>query len=435
MSGFRSIRLDLPREWRTPARAPGASSELRESLGLDPQRPIIMAGHQPQAWHAGILAKRLVLDGADAGRAWVVVDQDSESAGRLRYPGLDAEGVPVAREWAFAPAPPEIPAGALTPADPIPAPPGDAASPAIAHAIDRFGAALSVGTRAPSLAMQVADAVESLLPASRPCTLIPATTLAATRAFQDLAHRMLVSPESCRRAYNDAAARHPEANIRPLDAEELPLWVIHAGAPRERAFAPALRAGTGSLAPRALTMTGVLRWAACDLFIHGTGGAIYDRVTEAWFRSWLDLPLAPAGLATATCLLDPSAFGTAGSTSDRDAAEARARANRARHDPRLAGDGAAADAKSAILAEIDRARREGRDPAPLFARMQAGLDDYRRRNADRLAAMDREADRLARLAGARGLADDRTWPFIFLDGPTVADLRGMIAQPPAPATP
>ena len=40
-------------------------------------------------------------------------------------------------------------------------------------------------------------------------------------------------------------------------------------------------------------MTGMARLAACDLFVHGTGGGIYDTITEAWFREWLGVELAP----------------------------------------------------------------------------------------------------------------------------------------------
>ena len=41
------------------------------------------------------------------------------------------------------------------------------------------------------------------------------------------------------------------------------------------------------LMPRALLLTALVRLGMCDLFIHGTGGLIYDRVTEQWFADWL----------------------------------------------------------------------------------------------------------------------------------------------------
>ena len=39
-------------------------------------------------------------------------------------------------------------------------------------------------------------------------------------------------------------------------------------------------------------MTGLMRLAGCDLFIHGTGGGAYDLVTEEWLGSWMGWTLA-----------------------------------------------------------------------------------------------------------------------------------------------
>jgi hypothetical protein len=77
------------------------------------------------------------------------------------------------------------------------------------------------------------------------------------------------------------------------DAE--PLLVLADGSP-----IPA----THRLAPRALLMTAYLRSAVCDLFIHGKGGWLYDRITEEWWREWTGQELAPMAVVSADVRMD-----------------------------------------------------------------------------------------------------------------------------------
>ena len=56
-----TLRPD-PVQWRgavRPAVIPAPDADDRRALGLPTDRPIIMSGHQPTLWHAGILAKLL----------------------------------------------------------------------------------------------------------------------------------------------------------------------------------------------------------------------------------------------------------------------------------------------------------------------------------------------------------------------------------------
>jgi hypothetical protein len=57
------------------------------------------------------------------------------------------------------------------------------------------------------------------------------------------------------------------------------------------------------LAPRALLLTALMRGAFCDLFIHGLGGAGYDRITERWWRLWTGSELAPKTTVSADIFL------------------------------------------------------------------------------------------------------------------------------------
>ena len=68
------------------------------------------------------------------------------------------------------------------------------------------------------------------------------------------------------------------------------MWSLSAG--RRDAVRVDAAPAEEALAPRAFLMTAIARLACCDLFIHGTGGERYERVTEAWVARWLGLPLA-----------------------------------------------------------------------------------------------------------------------------------------------
>jgi hypothetical protein len=62
------------------------------------------------------------------------------------------------------------------------------------------------------------------------------------------------------------------------------------------------------LSPRALALTMFLRLIACDGFVHGIGGALYDEITDRVIRRRLKID-APAFSVTTATLLFPSALG------------------------------------------------------------------------------------------------------------------------------
>src|SRR5690606_35198771 len=90
-----------------------------------------------------------------------------------------------------------------------------------------------------------------------------------------------------------------------------------------------------TLMPRALSMTALVRMHACELFIHGTGGAAYDAITDEWIPAWLGVPVAPTGMATATMHLPLDRFAIDAGT----VREAATLAHKARHDPAVLNDG------------------------------------------------------------------------------------------------
>lgn len=106
--------------------------------------------------------------------------------------------------------------------------------------------------------------------------------------------------------------------VASRDFVELPLWAVRWNEPRRRVFVdladsePVFVFDDGefidrnefALLPRALLLTAVMRGYLCDLFIHGTGGLVYDRITEQWWGDWAGDVLAPMVGATADVYLD-----------------------------------------------------------------------------------------------------------------------------------
>ncbi len=403
--------------------------------------PVVMSGHQAEVWHPGILAKWFACAAAaravSGDAAWLVVDQDEGEPTRLRFPARNERGETVTGEFDLRAADedaPGVPTGMRPAAKIGVAASADtrAATPAVGAGLRRATEAFARHADAPSLARQADAAVRDLLGGEPAVRAIFATELSATVAFNEAVGAMRADPALCVRAYNEAAAAHQGAGVRALDRAgdrvELPLWRLEPGRPRRPVFSDELPdADPRTLAPRGLLMTGLVRRRLCDLFVHGTGGGAtgsgggYDRVTEAWFASWLgETALAPAVLATATLRLP---LGEHGHPTEAEAAAARARAHRARHDPSIIGDEATARAKQAILDRVRTTKESGGDAAPHFADMQSLLERYRAERADDLRRLDEEAERLTRLAAMPDVADDRTWPFVLYEAGAIEALR------------
>ncbi|MFO0875002.1 MAG: hypothetical protein U0575_13660 [Phycisphaerales bacterium] len=150
--------------------------------------------------------------------------------------------------------------------------------------------------------MRVTRAAFDLLGAAcPPLPLVRSSALLETTLGRALLERIAADPWACAAAYNRAVAATPGAatalTIRD-DRVEVPLWRLDAEGRRMRAWDDDLeRAAAGPatplsapaasivrLRPRALMLTGFLRLAACDAFIHGTGGA--DATASRWNAGW-----------------------------------------------------------------------------------------------------------------------------------------------------
>lgn len=427
------------------------SADLREVLGIARDRPVIMTGHQAGFWHCGILAKSLAATGL-ATRPFestslpqlvhIVVAQDDNDAGLIEYPSRDAAGAITVRQWRLAPQVEGVPTG-LRPVVPDPIAPVDGARDFVNQGLEDIAKAIRARADQPSLAMQLAHAAHDLVAARCPGAgtwhITSALALSQSHAFATLAEKMAADPRACVHAYNQAASEHPAAGVRPLqlhddDARiELPIWRVSPLGGRVSARVSDVRAALAhselaSLAPKALFMTALLRAFACDLFIHGTGGGVYDKVMERWLQLWpavgmfADSPfiaqnLAPAVVATATVrlpLLDAPVPTAA------EVARARWLAHAARHNPAVLNDADAAAAKHLALATMRGANPAARLSA--YRAAHAELDAYRANHADELARLTAAAAHLEHLRAAAGPALRRTWAFPLAPAQSLADL-------------
>jgi hypothetical protein len=405
------------RDWRVEARA---------QLGLDRERPVIATGHQTLLWHPGILAKYLAVGAVAAAEpiatANLIVDQHADGFGAFEVPVRDHDGALAARRIEFTRSRPGVPMALHEPFTPSRAPAHfSSALPEVTAGVQHIFAAIADHANAANAAMQMAAVLDDLMARwVRPMPPMPATRLMTTSFGRALVAACARDPRACAAAYNRAVTALPEARIEPLavdrEAVELPLWRVGPDGIRCRAFdhdADAwLDAGAAPamlLMPRALFMTALVRLVACDLFVHGTGGASYDRAMERWIRDWLGAAPAPIAVASATLRLPLGAAGSAGTV-----AEARRALRRWRHDPEAPPDDrrpGPGPAKRALLAAIDAQPRGSAARRAAFHAMHGRLDEWRRGAAadlDALEARVRDAERDVR---DRAIAARRDWPF------------------------
>ena|GEM_PF-521028 len=220
---------------------------------------------------------------------------------------------------------------------------------------------------------------------------LPVSHLVKTRSFAAYVADIVLSATRFAQAYNSALGgyrrtekvRTPAQPFPDLalsgNRAELPFWLIGNGSRETLSAEPdpasaevrlvcgartvatlpadpllatgAVHALKGAVAPKALALMLFMRLFASDLFIHGTGGARYDRVTDDVCRRYYGVE--PPGFVCASLTLHlPSGMRT---VSGDEVAAARAKLNRLKHNPDQAlGEGALAEGgapKGASLAD------------------------------------------------------------------------------------
>lgn len=407
-----------------------AAAAFRSELGISTTGAVVMSGHQPGFWHAGILAKVLAVNAAcersGAAGAWVVVDHDPDSPVAMRFPTVGW----TERTVRFVPERAVSPCGVAPAAGVIAKVETSDLDPAVWGRVQQMIAAMSAHATSANLAAQLTLATADVLDGNGLGGAmfrhaVYATAIAKTALCRSIVEswRDAANARAAVLAYNAAAQHFPEADIRALavkgDDVELPLWRLVKGGQRERVMASELALGAdgdldGDWVPRALMMTMLLRLAGCDLFVHGLGGGNYDRVMEAWVAAWLPgARLAPSAVVSATVLLDaPGAeLADAKMSAQRAAQQVLWRAQAAAHRPEMFGDEQRAAQKRALLLEIRGLKGKKMERRDAFLRLQALLKEHRAAQRDGLGAMRADAEMSRPAAKGASLVPDRTWPW------------------------
>lgn len=338
---------------------PETLSRLPGSGGAEAFRLWFVGGHQPELFHPGIWWKNFVLD--RMARRWqglavnLLVDHE-ETGSSVRVPGLRPDGRVEWREIFW-----DAPAGRL-PAE-LQRPGGggqlEAFPVLLREAVRPWVAGPLVGRLWPHV-RELAGGMPALphaLAAARhrieqggglETLELPISRLCQTRAFAGFCGRIIGDAGRFAGCYNGALAdfrafhrirgqQHPFPDLAvEHGAVELPLWLYTTADPvrrrvmaeethgRVRLFAPGLRRewyldatdAADSLSglvgdpevclrPRALLLTMFVRQVMADLFVHGVGGASYDRVTDLVAARFFGSPLAPFVAATGTWQIVP----------------------------------------------------------------------------------------------------------------------------------
>jgi hypothetical protein len=438
----------LRREWR---------EETRRELGLATDRPVIATGHQTLLWHPGILVKYLLTDAIarahSLSTANLVVDQHAGGYGEYDVPVRRTDGSLAVRRIELTPAPADEPMALHPPFTP-PKPPRHihAALPSVGQGIERIHEAAYAHRDAATAAMQMAQALADLMrPWVAAMPNVTATDLVETSLSRAIAAEMVRDPRRCAEAYNEAVTAFPEAGIGKLlirdDYVELPLWRIRDDRRRMHAYDNDVadwldRSIDGPrLMPRALFMTALVRLGMCDLFVHGTGGANYDRAMERWIGNWLGVQPSAIAIASADVFLplrDPGEPAI-------DSVEATLEARRVWHDPEPTNGEAPGPVKRELLEAIEQAPSGSLRRRKAFFSMHKQLDQLRGVHGGVVEQAQRRAERAHRQQKDASIAQRRDWAFpLYTDeqiselAAAVADaaaLRGDYVEPDAARTP
>lgn len=405
----------------------------RSELGLDPHGPLVVTGHQPGPWHGGILAKYAVLEAAKALGAKthdILVSHEivdpfaveipvSSHGDRMRTRRVRPAVIPEDRAigW-LAPVRPRAAAAAGVPA-------AAAIAPRIRSGLERWSEALhDARTDAGDAAAQAREALADVFASS---VALPRWTGAASlletsfgRAF---AGAMVDDPWDCAAAYAAGVRSVPEAGIPSLvvrdDFVELPVWRIDASGRRRRADDVDLAAwlegeARWRPAPRALMLTALVRLGLADVFVHGTGGAVYDAAMERWIERWLGVRSAPVIVATAD-VHAAIEVGAASADLAGDQVRLVAGAHRIWHDPEpslapasVAGAGPG-PVKRELLAEVDRRPRGSAARRRAYRMMHRQLEALRGLHAGRVESARRRARHASTARVRLALASRRDW--------------------------
>ena len=470
----RSQMLDVAREFSTRI-------GVQVEAGADDSRSVVMTGHQPELYHAGVWVKNFLLQEVagrtDAIGINVVVDTDAFQSLTASMPCFCpeacrctfelAEGEPEAY-FAFAPVPSsaQIEAFCSAGADSLATLP--TSSPA--RHFDAFCEELKIASRDATNIGELVTFARRRYESSADTTYleVPLSALVRTEAFRlFVAHVVLDAPRFAA-CHNDELARYRKltgtrSKTRPfpdlMTADEgwteLPFWHQTSAArtnmrcrlegdtllldggdasievpARPDAVAEALSEMTGIVSPKAVTLTMFLRLFASDLFIHGVGGAGYDRLTDAVICCYFGID-PPAFTVTSLTMYLPIGGHVA---AEGEIAEVHQRIHRLEHNPdSMLGDVSFDDESERLraigLAEekaelVEMISAPGADKKDLGSRIRVLNEELSAMLEPIREALTEELERLESMGADAEILTDRTYPFCLWSPAEIADKAG-----------
>jgi hypothetical protein len=303
---------------------------FRLDLGKDNVQPIIMTGHQPVIYHPGLARKeraaaQFIRDCGGVG-IHVVIDSDEGDAGMLVWPRVHngslelkraslAEEVTKAETGIYR-------AQRLRHADAIAdifvELQEDLRQSSLQQLLGRVGDVARVYT---ALAGQPVAAAHSIVRWSlcgRSWLEVPLSDLVVDSTLENVIRDFVADGDRLSSCYNSALTvyrkehkidnlANPFPNLKVTTVgSELPFWRV-SGEKREPCFLEGGQAASAheTLFPRGAITTLLLRGYCSDLFIHGLGGARYDRFVNSLAQQYLGVRLPDFVVASETRYLFP----------------------------------------------------------------------------------------------------------------------------------
>ncbi len=458
-------------------------SRLRRSLcGGGGDGPTLVTGHQPTFFHAGVWAKHVVaslLAKRHGGTAIdLIVDSDAPDNTDLEVPIASASGLEVGRVSCVSVRPGVAHEG-------IPRPAAERIEAMRNSVRELMGPSYDRSC--------MGEYFNGLLPAAPGddwVDQVMRARAAVERSFgvQVIQHRvsrvwfgpvladLLLNAGRFMQCYNAALGDYRRANrvrsphrpIPDLASDgtrcELPIWVFRPAEPRRRLFIDTARdrvclwaeeqrlgeVSTRTLQdwdtarhaldhlagfvfrPRALTLTLWARLLLADLFIHGIGGAKYDRITDGLIRRFYGVQPPAMACVSATLLMDLPHD----EADHQMVREARARVRDIRYNPQRHArpspetEALSAERRRAVADSLALKSRSPRDRAGrrlVFDRIRGLNDRFLELDGSVLTEASARVDTLKRRLERNRLAGRRDYFFAMLDRTRLQQLCGRLS--------
>lgn len=358
---FTSAYREVPELASSPSTRAPANSNRESGPGSRWSSPaIVMSGHQPELFHAGVWFKNFLLShlAKESGAIAInfLVDNDVCRNAAIRVPGYGPHGSIVAQSIPFDAQRDSVPwelrrlnspemwesfprrvTQSLLPGSPTPllAEMWPAAVEAV-RSSDRLGLAIAQARHRleEQLGLETLEVPSSTLVRTRAFARFSIQLLSELPRFQDVYNSQLALYRAAHRIRNHA---HPVPALEQADGWlEAPWWIYRQSAPkRQRMWVRLLnnqlfisdlsgwqaviegrldcdnaasqwmdlQSDGVCIRPRALLTTMYLRMFVSDLFVHGIGGGKYDQLTDAIMSDFFEMQPPPMAIATATMRL------------------------------------------------------------------------------------------------------------------------------------